>query len=64
MGEPEYLSHLQVEQLEATSGLVKEPLSWKFENQTIQLDVAVPPYAVAAITLELRAESPQTENHT
>ena len=49
MGEPEYLSHLQVEQLEATSRLVKEPLRWKFESQTIQLDVDVPPYAVAAI---------------
>ena len=53
MGEPEYLSPLQVEQLEATSRLVQEPYSWKFENQTIQLDVDVPPYAVAAITLEL-----------
>ena len=63
MGEPQYLSHLQVEQLEATSRLVKEPLRWKFERQTIQLDVDVPPYAVAAITLEFR-ESPQTENHT
>jgi hypothetical protein len=49
MGEPEYLSHLQVEQLEATSRLVKEPLRWKFESQTIQLDVDVPPYAVAVI---------------
>jgi hypothetical protein len=49
MGEPEYLSHLQVEQLEAISRLVKEPLRWKFERHTIQLDVDVPPYAVAAI---------------
>jgi hypothetical protein len=62
MGEPEDLSHLHVEPLEATSRLVKEPISWKFENQTIQLDVDLPPYAVAAITLELMAESPQTEN--
>jgi xylan 1,4-beta-xylosidase len=52
MGEPEYLSHIQVEQLEASSFLVKEPLNWKFENQTIQLDVDLPSYAVAAITLE------------
>jgi xylan 1,4-beta-xylosidase len=64
LGEPEYLSHLQVEQLEVTSRLVKEPLSWKFENQTIQLDVDLPPYAVAAITLEFKAASPQTENPT
>jgi hypothetical protein len=64
MGEPEYLSPLQVEQLEATSLLVKESRSWRFENQTIQLDVDLPPYAVAAITLEFSAESSQTESPT
>jgi xylan 1,4-beta-xylosidase len=64
MGEPEYLSPLQVEQLEAASRLVKEPLSWKFDDLTIQLDVDVPPYAVAAITLELKATSSQSENPT
>jgi len=64
MGEPEFLSHIQVEQLEASSFLVKEPLNWKFENQTIQLDVDLPSYAVAAITLEFGAESAQTDNLT
>jgi xylan 1,4-beta-xylosidase len=62
MGEPEYLSPFQVGQLEAASRLVKEPLSWKFDDQTIQLDVDVPPYAVAALTLELKATSSQAEN--
>lgn len=62
MGEPEYLAPKQVEQLEATSRLVKEPLSWKFENQTIQFQVDLPPYSVAAITLEFSAESSQPQN--
>jgi hypothetical protein len=53
-----------MEQLEASSFLVKEPLNWKFENQTIQLDVDLPSYAVAAITLEFGAESAQTDNLT
>jgi len=43
------LQRIPLEQLEATSRLVKEPLRWKFDGHTIQLDVDVPPYAVAAI---------------
>jgi xylan 1,4-beta-xylosidase len=64
MGEPEYLSPLQVEQLEAASHLLKEPLSWRFENQVTKLDVDLPPYSVAAITLEFNAEPSQTQNPT
>jgi len=56
MGEPEYPSRTQVEQLEAASRLVKEPLGFSYENRTVRFDVDLPPHAVAAITLELAPE--------
>ena len=59
-GKPEYLSATDVEQLQRASQLVKEPQSWKYEAQTIQLDITIPPYGVAAITLELASE-PRSE---
>jgi xylan 1,4-beta-xylosidase len=52
MGEPEYLSALQVEQLETASTLRKEPQRWTYERDNIALTVAVPPQSVAAITIE------------
>jgi xylan 1,4-beta-xylosidase len=52
MGEPEYLSTKEVEQLQAASQIAKEPLGWKTEGQTIYLDIDLPPHAVAAVTLE------------
>lgn len=56
MGAPEYLSPLQVEQLEAASHVVKEPLSWKYENQIVQLDVDLPPHSIASITVEFASQ--------
>ena len=56
MGEPEYLSRSQVEQIEAASRLVKEPLGFSYENRTIRFDVGLPPHAVAAVTLDLAPE--------
>lgn len=56
MSAPEYLSPLQVEQLEAASRLVKEPLGWKYEEGTVQVDVDLPPHAVASVTLEFASE--------
>ncbi len=52
MGEPEYLSDRQVEQLQAASQLVKESVAWKHKDGSLQLDVDLPPHAVAAVTLE------------
>ena len=57
MGEPEYLSRSQVEQLEAASRLVKEPLGFSYENRTVRFEVDLPPHAVAAVTLEFAPES-------
>ncbi len=51
MGAPEYLSTLQLEQLQAVSRMVPEPLAWKYENGVVQLELDLPPHAVAAITI-------------
>ena len=52
MGEPEYLSAVDVEHLQAVSGLAPEPHPYKYENQSVHLEIQLPSYAVAAITLE------------
>jgi xylan 1,4-beta-xylosidase len=52
MGEPEYLSALQVEQLEAASILRKESQPWTYKRGDIDLAVALPPQSVAAVTIE------------
>jgi xylan 1,4-beta-xylosidase len=52
MGEPKYLSALQVEQLETASTLRKESQSWTHEGRNVGLAVVVPPQSVSAITIE------------
>jgi xylan 1,4-beta-xylosidase len=52
MGEPEYLSALQVEQLQEASNLRKESQSWTQRRGKVELAVALPPQSVAAITIE------------
>jgi xylan 1,4-beta-xylosidase len=56
IGEPEYTSRSQVEQLEAASRLVKEPLGFSYDDRTIHFEIDLPPHAVAAVTLELAPE--------
>jgi len=56
MGEPEYLSRAQVEELEAASRLVKAPFDVTCVNGTLRFHVDLPPHAIAAVTLELPAE--------
>jgi xylan 1,4-beta-xylosidase len=56
LGEPEYPSRSQVEQLEAASRLVMEPLGFSYEDRTVRFAVVLPPHAVAAVTLELAPE--------
>jgi xylan 1,4-beta-xylosidase len=56
MGDPEYLSPQQVEQLQAASRLAKEPLEFGYQEGRIRLEVDLPPHAVAAITLAFPAE--------
>jgi xylan 1,4-beta-xylosidase len=52
MGEPEYLSAIQVEQLESASLLLKEPQPWIHVGGNVDLAAVLPPQSVAAITIE------------
>jgi len=60
MGEPEYPSRLQVEQLEEASRLVKEPLAFSHSDRTIRFDVDLPPHAIVAVTMQLAPEPSDT----
>jgi hypothetical protein len=42
-----------VEQLEAASRLVKEPLGFSYEDRAVLFEIDLPPHAVAAVTLNL-----------
>jgi hypothetical protein len=58
MGEPSYLSAVDVERLKAVSVLVKEPIGWTYEAGAIRFEVALPAHSVAAITMEWPAAVP------
>jgi xylan 1,4-beta-xylosidase len=53
MGQPDSLSPQQVETLEAVSTLVKEPVLFQFENNTLMISVEMIPQATALVTIEL-----------
>lgn len=55
MGKPEYLSPLQVEELESASTLRKEAQPWTGEAGNIEFSIAMPPQSVAGITIEFAA---------
>jgi len=52
MGEPEYLSRLQVSQLESASVLTRDALPFVRGEGTIHLKFDLPPQSVASITIE------------
>ena len=52
MGEPEYLSALQVERLDEASNLTAESLTWTYQDGTLRLELDLPALAVAAVTVE------------
>lgn len=52
IGEPDYLSADQIQRLQTASRLVQEPQPWAYTDRVIHLDVALPPHAVAAVTVE------------
>ncbi len=52
MGEPDYLGDNEVERLHAASRLFKEPMAWKSDGESLELDVVLPPQSVAAVTVE------------
>jgi xylan 1,4-beta-xylosidase len=52
MGEPEYLGFVDVERLQQVSRMPVEPCPWSYADGIIELELAVPPHAVALATLE------------
>ncbi len=52
MGEPEYLSALEVEQLVQASALRQEPQPWTRDQENLEFHVLLPPQSVTAITVE------------
>ena len=57
MGALEYLSAAEVEHLQGASRMEKEPNQWKYEEQELNLSIALPPHAVAAITIEFTPDT-------
>ena len=51
MGQPEYLTEKNVEQLEEASRVVKERQRYKYEDGALFLETELPPHAVGAITI-------------
>jgi xylan 1,4-beta-xylosidase len=57
MGEPEYLSAAEVERLQEASRMWKESQPCERVNDSLYLDIILPPHAVAAITVEFPSEN-------
>jgi xylan 1,4-beta-xylosidase len=57
MGQPEYLSHKEIEKLEEASQLAPEKQPFTYRDGTIGLKISLPPHAVAAITMEFKPET-------
>jgi xylan 1,4-beta-xylosidase len=55
MGQPEYLTRKEIDQLEEASQLVKEPQSFKYRDNAIFIKTKLPPHAVAAITISFES---------
>lgn len=55
-GGPDYLSVAEVERFQEASRIVREPQDCALANGTLSLDIALPPQAVAAITIDFAAE--------
>jgi len=53
---PKYLSRGEVEQLQAASCIVKEPMPCEYQERAISLTLSLPPHSMAAITIELASE--------
>ena len=56
MGQPEYLTEKEVEQLHKASRLVKGRQRFKYEDSTLFLKTDLPPHSVAAITIAFAQE--------
>lgn len=54
MGQPEYLTRKEIDQLEDASQLVKERQTFKYRDNAIFVKTRLPPHAVAAITISFQ----------
>jgi xylan 1,4-beta-xylosidase len=52
MGQPEYLSSKEVDQLQQASELVTERQSFTYDSGVVTLKTNLPPHGVAAVTIE------------
>ena len=57
MGEPDYLSRNQVEQLQASSCVAKFPHPIDYQDRKIRIDISLPPQSVAALTIEFAPDA-------
>jgi xylan 1,4-beta-xylosidase len=57
MGSPEYLSVFDVERLQVSSELRKEPQSCSWAEDTLNLQFELPPHGLAAITLDFETDA-------
>ena len=53
MGAPALPTQREVEQLHAASHIMREPLQWTYDGDTLHLNLSMPPQAIAAVTVEL-----------
>lgn len=62
MGQPEYLSNKEVEQLEEASQIAKEKQRFRYDAGALFLKTDLPPHAVAAITITLAQREAHNAN--
>jgi xylan 1,4-beta-xylosidase len=58
MGKPSLPTPRQVEQLKVASQIMREPLQWTYDAETLHLEIVMPPHAIAAVTVEMAAKQP------
>ena len=52
MGQPEYLTGGQVEELHAASRLMQTPLPCDYSERTLSVTLTMPPQSAASVTVE------------
>lgn len=52
MDQPDYLRSEEVKRLQAASRLVRQPLTWSYQDRILDLNIALPAHGVAALTVE------------
>ena len=57
MGSPEYPTKLHIEQMEAASRVVRQPIAITYKDGTVGIDLSLTPHAVAAVTVEFAVDA-------